>query len=89
MMEEIHNLGVERFLKQASILGKLRGGVAGPYGHAAMEVGGLGAIATPYLADEMGKKMDKKTGRRLELAGLGTLAVPSLISAVKHFKKGR
>lgn len=51
------------------------------------EIGGLGVLAAPSVADLAGSPMDSHTSHMFELGGLGVLAAPSAIHAVNSFKK--
>lgn len=57
--------------------------ISSKWEHAA-EIGGLGILAAPTIADMAGHPMSKKWKDRSELAGLGVLAGP----AAKHLVKG-
>jgi len=88
MIDEVYKIGINRYMhKEASIMGKMLNRASHPHAHTLMEVGGLGAIAAPYVAEEMGKPLNKSTSRRLELAGLGTLAIPSVVDSIKHLRR--
>ena len=51
------------------------------------EIGGLGVLAAPSVADLAGSPMDRHTSHMYELGGLGVLAAPSAIHAFNSFKK--
>lgn len=54
-------------------------------GGAALDVAGLGILAAPTVYRSVtGKKPSEKNSRKAELAGLGTLALPSAARLLGH-----
>ena len=81
------------FIEKVAVLSFLRKNMNGlnaatksHYFEPAAEIAGLGMIAAPELYSFSGKDMDEDKTRSLELAGLGTLAVPSALHIGRYLR---
>lgn len=70
--------------KYAAIDQLLTGAAHAPIWHDVAELGGLGILALPSIADLAGHPWDKTEKDVTEISGLGILAAPSVVSRVRR-----